>query len=251
MSPLDAFAAAILSPELPPPVGLVTRGGPVDPLRFAVYRNNVHVALVGALAARFPVARRLVGEAFFAALARLYVGAHKPTSPVLMRYGDGLPEFTAGFPPAAGLPYLPDLIRLEIAWSEAYHAADAEPLTLADLAQISAPALPAQRFPAHPATRLVISPWPVGSIWQAHRQEPVPPLSLSDGESVLVTRPDADVQLRVLPTNDAGFVASLLAGACIAKAAATAPPSDAGSALVGLVAAGAFSRAPQRLEISS
>jgi hypothetical protein len=240
MSTLAAFADAVLAPQLPPPAGLVTRGGPVDPLRFAVYRNNVHVALVGALAARFPVARRLVGEAFFTALARLYVGAHKPLSPVLMTYGDGLPEFTAAFQPAAGLPYLPDLMRLEIAWSEAYNAAEAEPLPFAGLAAVPGDSLPALRLRRHPATRLVSSPWPVGAIWQAHQHDIVPPIALSGGETVLVTRPGADVGLLVLPPADARFARALLEGHAIAAAAALAPPADIGPALVGLVSAGAF-----------
>ena len=45
------FAAALQDPALPVPPGVVSPRGDADPLRFAVYRNNVHVGLVGVLAA--------------------------------------------------------------------------------------------------------------------------------------------------------------------------------------------------------
>ena len=111
-------------------------GGP-DRLRFAVYRNNVHVSLVEALAKAFPITLRLVGDAFFRAMARAYVADHKPQSPLLIRYGESFPEFVAGFAPAARLAYLPDLARLEQAWLRAYHSAEARPLEAQDVARLA------------------------------------------------------------------------------------------------------------------
>ena len=42
----------------------MTRGrmGAPDARRFAVYRNNVAVGLIGALEARYPVSRRIAGD---------------------------------------------------------------------------------------------------------------------------------------------------------------------------------------------
>ncbi len=54
---LSAFARALADGQ-PPPFATPAR-------RFAVYRNNVAVGLIRALEARFPVTRRLVGDAFF------------------------------------------------------------------------------------------------------------------------------------------------------------------------------------------
>ena len=61
--------------------------------------------------------RLLVGEEFFRAMAQIHVRAHRPRSPLMFEYGDELPDFIAGFPPAADVPYLADVARLEIAWS--------------------------------------------------------------------------------------------------------------------------------------
>ena len=49
----------------------------------AVYRDNVIVALVNALAARYPVVRRMAGDESFRAAAHRFVMAESPRSLVL------------------------------------------------------------------------------------------------------------------------------------------------------------------------
>jgi len=95
------FAEALRDPSKPLPMGLVSQNSHGLEQRFAVYRNNVAIGLIEALEARFPVVRRLVGEEFFTAMARVFVQAHPPRSPLLMIYGDSFPQFIAGFGPAA------------------------------------------------------------------------------------------------------------------------------------------------------
>ena len=53
-------------------------------------------------ARRFPAVERLVGEEFFAGMAREFVMAHPPRSPLLLTYGDEFPDFIAAFEPARG-----------------------------------------------------------------------------------------------------------------------------------------------------
>lgn len=59
------FAAGLLDPERPAPGFLTSFTGQADPRRYAVYRNNVIVSLIQALAANFPSIERLVGDEFF------------------------------------------------------------------------------------------------------------------------------------------------------------------------------------------
>ncbi len=155
-----ALRAALVDPNLAVPRGLVSPRGDADAKRFAVYRNNVHVGLVNALASRFPVTRRVVGAEFFTAMARVFVGQTKPRSPVLLTYGDDFPEFIAGFSPAAGLPYLPDVAQLEVLWSRAYHAADTPVLDHGDLANLSVERLLAENLPLAPGVGVLRSPLP-------------------------------------------------------------------------------------------
>ena len=68
-----AFAAALGDPSAAPPPMTRGRMGAPDARRFAVYRNNVAVGLIGALEARYPVSRRIAGEGLFRAMARAFV----------------------------------------------------------------------------------------------------------------------------------------------------------------------------------
>ena len=96
------FAAALRDrdPEAAPP-GMSER----NRARFLIYRNNVFKGYVDALAAAYPVVARLVGDAFFEAMAReFYLHAPKPDISLAL-YGGGFSDFIEGFPPAAGLPF--------------------------------------------------------------------------------------------------------------------------------------------------
>lgn len=234
---ISAFAAALADPALPPPEGRF------DPRGFAVYRNNVAVGLTKALEGRYPVTRRLVGDAFFRAMAGAYIAGNKPRSAVLIFYGADFPAFVSGFAPAAELPYLPDVAALENAWTEAYHAAEAEPLALAALGEVAPERLEGLRFVLHPAARGLRFATPAASIWAAHQGEgePAPP-EVWAPEDALVTRPDADVLVRALPPGGYEFFAALRDRATLGEAAAPliAAGGDPGVHLVGLIEAGAF-----------
>src|ERR1700689_943586 len=96
------FAAALGEPSAPPPAMTHGRMGAPDARRFAVYRNNVAVGLIGALEARYPVSRRIVGDDLFRALARAFMRPNKPRSPVMIAYGGEFPEFVAAYLAEAG-----------------------------------------------------------------------------------------------------------------------------------------------------
>ena len=245
-----AFAEALLDPARAAPDGVTTTRGEADPTRFAVYRNNVFVGLTAALAKRFPVVERLVGKGFFAGMARVFAGLHKPASPLLFEYGDAFPEFIEQFQPAQGLIYLADVARLEAAWTRAYHAEDAEPLSTGQLAALAPQNLGQTRLLPHSAAVLVASRHPVGSIWAAHQGEGIGGVCSWKPETVLVARPAMDVAFHVLPSGDASFARALFAGETLAQAAeralSTSPDFNFGTAVVGLVSLGAFRAADQQ-----
>jgi len=166
-----AFAHALIDPALPCPDGLRVHDGSDPVTRFAVYRNNVVAQLVGALGEGFPVVRRLVGETFFAAMARAFAARHPPRSPVLADWGDAFGPFIETFEPAAGVPYLADVARLERARVRAYHAADAPSIGRVAIARcLAEPAkLAGTRARLHPSAHLVVSPFAVVSLWATHQ----------------------------------------------------------------------------------
>jgi hypothetical protein len=241
----DAFVGALLDPTRGAPAQTIGREGAPDARRFAVYRNNVAVSLIGAIEARYPVTRRLVGEEFFRAMARSFVARSKPRSPVVLHYGAEFPDFVATFDPARDLVFLPDVARLENAWVEAYHSADEDPLELAALAAAAPDTLGQLRLKFHPAARLLCSDYPAASIWAGHQGagEFAPPEHWI-GEQTLITRPGADVKLRLLPVGGYSFARALQHGATLgeAHAATRVEGFDPGLHLVGLIEAGAISR---------
>lgn len=187
--------------------------------RFAVYRNNVAVGLIEALAARFPAIKRLVGAEFFHALARLYAEAERPRSPVLLRWGAGFADFLEQFPPLAGYPYLGDVARIEFARGEAFHAADATPLPASELLDAAPEAL---RLHLHPSLRLLRLAHPAVTIW-ARNQPAAPPSTEplpAGGEIALIWRDSSfDVPVVALSAADAALIEALLAGETLATAA--------------------------------
>jgi len=214
------FAAALLDPARTVPAGLTDPFGRACPKRFNVYRNNVALAWIEALRESFPAVCRIVGEEFFRAAARCYAASEPPSSPVLTEYGAEFPRFLQSFEPAASLPYLPDVARIERAWIEAHHAQDAQPLDPAALEQVASDRVRDIRFAAHPSLRVVRSRYRALTIWRMNVADGVPgPIDPAWGEDALLVRPGAEVVVRFLPSGGAPFIEALARGERLGAAA--------------------------------
>jgi hypothetical protein len=238
-----AFAAGLISGHLPP--GVTARDPAEAPRRYDVYRNNISHSLTQALGTKFPVIERLVGEAFFAAMARMFADNHRPKTPVLMFWGDAFPDFLAGFPPLAAYPYMADVARIELARGLAYHAADHAPLAPEALQALAASGGDGPLL-LHPSVQLVRSPHPAVTIWQGNQPGHVPgDLAGKGPEIALVLRDRAlDVAVERVTAGDAALIAALQAGATLMAAATAAATEDPGhdpsSLLARLFQAGAL-----------
>ncbi|MEO6781625.1 MAG: DNA-binding domain-containing protein [Bradyrhizobium sp.] len=240
------FGAALLDPMRRVPPGLVGPDGEPSPRRFSVYRNNVVAGLIETLTAAFPAVHRIVGAGFFRAMAGAYAVAEPPRSPILLDYGAGFADFIAGFEPASMLPYLPDVARIERAWTEAYHAPDASSLEAADLRAVDPDRFGEIRLAIHPSLRLVRSPLPALTVWHMNVGDGVPgPVDFeADGDDTLIVRPAIEVEVRLLPPGGAEFVAALAVGKSASEAALAAAKAnsafDLSANLAGLIGAAAF-----------
>ena len=213
---------------------------PLPHPRLKIYRNNVSAALVSALKVRFPVTQQLVGDAFFFAMARDFADANRPKSAVLIEYGAAFPGFVQGFAPAATVPYLSDVAALENLWWRAYHAADADVMTPASLADLSEEQWAGLRLRFHPSLGLMRSPFAAASVWLAHHGgAPMNAIRTGEPECILVSRPDSDVMLRIISPESYAFLDALIAGERLADAVeATAgqhPGFDAAEQIVALL----------------
>lgn len=238
----ENFASALLDADRPVPGTVTSHTARAPQKRFAVYRNNVIVGLVDALRTQFPATERIVGAEFFTAMARVYVVTEPPHLPIVVAYGDGFPGFITNFAPAAELPYLADVARLEVARTRAYHAADANPLDPSRWEGLDPNALTGASVVLHPSAQILRSPHPVVTIWAMNAGEEEP-ASIEDcePEDAVVLRPHLDVEVRRLPAGGAAFLLALASGASLGDAAASAAADhaefDLAANLAGLIGA--------------
>ena len=239
------FARALLDPLCDLPPGLfVPRGGDAR-RRFAVYRNNVTAGLVEATLEGFPSLRGHLGERYFRAMAREFVRAHPPDSPVLARYGEALPGFVETFPPLARWPWLGDVARVELARRRASDAADERPTAADTLLGTGADALETLVPRPHPSLRLVRSRAPALTLWRAGLGEARPGPHDAAAEDVAVVRPAMRVREHRLPPGGHAFLARMDGRATLGDAGraalADAPDADVPALLALAVTSGALS----------
>jgi hypothetical protein len=213
--------------------------------RLRVYRHHVLSSLSSALAATFPTVNALVGEKFFAGLARAFLGTALPSQPVLAEYGADFPAFVAGYAPAAALPYLADVARLDWALNAAFHASPQDGLTAADLAEVPAERLPSSRLRLSAGTALIVSAYPLDRIWAASQPDaPATTVDLNGEARLLVLRQADDAAFVSLSVGEAAFAGALAEGATLEEAAGAAgavdPVFDLAAAFARLLGLGSF-----------
>lgn len=194
--------------------------------RVAVHQNTFVVSLADALVDTFPVTHALCGDAFFRAMAAERVRTDPPASPVLLDYADGFAAYIARFAPAASVPYLADVARLEAARVASYHAHDAATVDATAFAELlrRPDGGVGARLSLHPAARVLRFPRAAFSLWRAHVAAPsmdaacLDDIDVDVGEDVLVSRPDLDVSVSALPPGAHAFLSALSEGHALGAA---------------------------------
>lgn len=216
------FAEAIFSDDAPIPSTIRTATGPASASRFGVYRNNVMASLIKALAARYPVVRRLLWDDSFNHVARLYVTSEPPRSPVLFEFGETFPRFLRRIGQGTAVDYVADIAELEAARTRAYHAADEEPVGKDAFARLPADQFAKMRIKLHPSMALLKSRYPIVSIWESNVDARDNTVREWKQESALVARPRLHVEVRRLSAGDHEFLSALLQGQTVGAAVAYA-----------------------------
>lgn len=212
--------------------------------RLEIHRNTFLGSLTATLRMAFPVVVQLVGAEFFESAARIFIERSPPVSAYLNEYGAQLPAFLEGFEPAASLPYLADVARLEWAVSTAVNAPDAEPLDLARLATLSQHERGCVALVPHPSVTLVRANHRADEIWRAVLSADDAALALIDPGScpvsLLVARCDFGIDVVRLPAPEANFLGQLCAGCALEEAVPETVDFDVRATLADHLAAGRF-----------
>jgi hypothetical protein len=248
---IGAGAAAAASPPARETADAVVARLAAQP-GFAVYRNTVLKGAIDAIEANYPAVTRLVGSEWLRAAAAVFVRAQPPAEPSLLHYGVGFAAFLAGFAPAADMPWLADVARLDRAWTEAHAAVDESPVAAAAVAALAPEELARTVLRPHTAARWhVAANAPIHTLWRRNRASAadVPDADVGRdldwrGEGALLTRPGDVVEAVALDTAGAAFLDACAARATLAEAAAAAlaadPATDLARLMATLLGAGAF-----------
>jgi len=238
MSTQAAFASALLDPQSACPEGVFSANGADPASRFAVYRNNMQSSLINALADSYPVVVQLVGDAFFRAMAGVFVRNNPPLSPLMKDYGSAFADFIEDFEPAASVPYLADVARLERLRTIAYHAGDACPLDHQQIAAalVDPQALSGLTMALHPSLHLLDSAFAVVAIWAAHQHTAtLAGIDLNQGQQALVLRNGLDVEVLAIDAGASAFIQHLKNGRTLVQALESAPAFDLSQTLALLI----------------
>ncbi|MFV2055334.1 MAG: DUF2063 domain-containing protein [Thiohalomonadales bacterium] len=228
--------------QQPPVWDQISTNGLSAARRVQVYRNNVYASYTEALASIFKVSQQLVGEEFFQQLASLYIPEHRSINGNIHQFGHRFADFIEAQNTLSDLPYLADVARLEWAQHEAFHAPAATLRNIEDLSSVAEDTIDSIVFAPHPATRTVSSLYPILSIWRFHQQDidELSTLNIDDrAESVLVARPQLEVELQELEYMEFALLSILMqlqtfARVC-AKFSDQYPGNDVGAYLRALI----------------
>lgn len=212
--------------------------------RLGIYRNTFIGSLTGALRLSYPAVHRLVGAEFFDAAAQLFIVERPPSGAYLDEYGAGFADFLGRFTPAASLPYLADVARLEWQVNRALHAPDADSLDVLRLDAVAEDDRDRLCFEPHPSIGLVRSAYPVDALWRAvlaRNDAAIAAIDMKQGPVWLfVGRGNAGIEVARLGEAAWRFTASLCAGTPLQVALDQAAGIDAPALLAAYLAGGLF-----------
>lgn len=132
--------------------------------RLKIYHDSVYEIFHATLKKIYPVCHTLVGNEFFYHMALVYSSQNSSTSPNLADYGNGFPEFIAAFKPAASVPYLSDIARLDYAFYQCSHSLDSHQFNIENLQYVQDSDAVIFTLPKN--TVFIESNYPILDIWE-------------------------------------------------------------------------------------
>ena len=217
----ENLAVALFDPLACVPAAIAN----VDPRARADFNHaGIGAVLIRALAVRYPVVRRLIGDDSFLDAARRFVAMQPPRLPNVQHFGEAFPHYLRSLGDAASFEYVADMAELEAGRARAYRSADAPPLNAQALSFLSTAHFDEFGVILHPSVALVASRFPIVTIWRANQTGNM--VDRWRPEAALIARPFLDVDVLLLPAGGHAFMSVLSTGATIAAASAAATADD-------------------------
>lgn len=184
-------------------------------LRLEIYANAYRSRLEEALACDYERLRILLGDEAFHDLCLAYIDAHPSRFFSLRWFGGQFPVFLGYDEKTGRHDWQAEMAQLELAFVNAFDAADTRLATEADAAQLAWQAWPSLKIDFHPSVQVFHMWWNTLDRWRAARdgeaaQEPIRLQALTD---CLVWREGLDTRYRSLDPLEADALRATLAGA--------------------------------------
>ncbi len=186
-----------------------------------VYRHAYRARLVEILRNDYAELSAIAGDAVFETLAQGYITAHPSRTANARWFGARFPEHVAEHPAAAALPELADIARFTRALNDAFDAADASRLTLADLAVVAPEAWGGLVFAPHPSVRRLDLSTNAIALWRwasdgADAGTHPEAVRLSKPDRIAVYRPELTPRYRRLGDEEAMMLDEMIKGTTFA-----------------------------------
>jgi hypothetical protein len=157
-----------------------------------VYRHAYTQRLVEFVENEHELLHKYLGDKTFREMAQAYAAAHPSQDRNARYFCAHLPQFLRAVEPYKSKPQLSELAALEKALNDAFDAADAPTLILADLAQVQPENWPRLSFKFHPSALRLDCHTNAPDIWLSLKEEREPPKvqELAEPSHILIWRED-------------------------------------------------------------
>ncbi|MCF8197949.1 MAG: DNA-binding domain-containing protein [Sulfuritalea sp.] len=191
--------------------------------RLEIYANAYRGRLIDVLADNYPVLYRAMGDAAFRELANTYISAQPSTFRSVRWYGDGLVDFITEEDDRIPHPALADIARMDWATRAAFDAADANPLTHAELAGIAPEKWSDLRFSLVPSFDLIDIDWAIEALWHALNNDENAETEAPEAHrhSLIIWRYGLETRWRALQPLEALALKAVQSGASFAQCCVT------------------------------
>jgi hypothetical protein len=156
--------------------------------RLHIYRNAYQVRLRDTIDSDHPVTGTYLGDELFDLMVSAYRQQHASSHHSLRHFSDELPHFLASQTPFSDNPQIAELARFERLLLSAFDAADGAKATTAQLRSLPPEDWPALSVDFHPSVQLFESDWNAVELWQAIKEEVIPPAAKQGSEAWLLWR---------------------------------------------------------------
>jgi hypothetical protein len=172
---------------------------------YGVYRHAYGSRLVDALRNDHGLLHNYLGDEMFDTMGHAYVAARPSHHPNLRWFSQGLPDFLKCTEPYSDHAILADLAALEKALNDAFDAADAPVLGLADMAGFAPEVWNTLVFQPHPSSRRRDVSTNAAAVWLALKNDETPPdaVTLDEPGRLLAWRQDVTPMFRELSAEEA------------------------------------------------